>query len=444
MSVLAQIVSFETKAIFWDDEFNEPVVIVSDSLMYRGFEKTPVRFKPLNIDKSKLNEMIPLNVKGTTYLIEESGGVVVKYSNRQLERIDNSFTHKNQYGSIPFVYNDEIYLLGGYGLFTAKNILIKYDFKLKEWFLVETKGDIPDFITYTYYHVKKEKIYFIQIESNTRKENNNNPVVYQLDLETKSFSKIGYTFSKSFSNIQEIFIYRQIFQLNENKIIIREASNDRNNSYFLIDFENNYYNTLDLDYEFNPASKIIKIDEENEKYWIFTKSNSTQDFMFVEIDFELFTSNLKNKQQLYEPIPKSSYQLYLYSLLIILIAGLFILVIVFAKKYNKLIINLKKGTLSYRFTALNDFSKEEIDLLLKIAINKNEFINYSELLNHISTQTNTYETLKKKRKLLLSQITDKLQRYMNGKAKELFIFDTDPHDKRSKLIKLNEKLVIIR
>lgn len=48
--------------------------------------------------------------------------------------------HKNQYCGSSFQYNNEIYLFAGYGLFTHKNILTRYDFKLKEWYLVPYKS----------------------------------------------------------------------------------------------------------------------------------------------------------------------------------------------------------------------------------------------------------------------------------------------------------------
>jgi hypothetical protein len=66
---------------------------------------------------------------------------VLEYRNDSIVRIDNSFLHRNQYKASHFIYKKEIYFFGGYGLFTTKNILTKFDFKTGEWIEVQTIGN---------------------------------------------------------------------------------------------------------------------------------------------------------------------------------------------------------------------------------------------------------------------------------------------------------------
>ena len=68
-----------------------------------------------------------------TYFVHSGGGAVLFYDGTSLERVDDSFYHQNQYGGKSFVYENQIYLFGGQGLFTAKNILTRYDKQLREW-----------------------------------------------------------------------------------------------------------------------------------------------------------------------------------------------------------------------------------------------------------------------------------------------------------------------
>ena len=48
---------------FWDNQNSEPVIILNDSTIYIGLEKSKLFFEPLDLDDSKLNELIPLTEK---------------------------------------------------------------------------------------------------------------------------------------------------------------------------------------------------------------------------------------------------------------------------------------------------------------------------------------------------------------------------------------------
>lgn len=44
---------------FWDNQNSEPVIILNDSTIYIGLEKSKLFFEPLDLDDSKLNELTP-------------------------------------------------------------------------------------------------------------------------------------------------------------------------------------------------------------------------------------------------------------------------------------------------------------------------------------------------------------------------------------------------
>jgi hypothetical protein len=58
-----------------------------------------------------------------------------------VKRLDNSFKHMNQAGHAALVLKDnDIYAYGGYGLWTYKNFMTKFDTTSREWHLLEMKN----------------------------------------------------------------------------------------------------------------------------------------------------------------------------------------------------------------------------------------------------------------------------------------------------------------
>src|SRR5690606_8640707 len=68
-------------------------------------------------------------------------------STKQLSRIDNSFQHRNQFHHGPWIdqRSGNLYAFGGYGLFTAKSIITKFETESGEWQLqpVASPNTIP-------------------------------------------------------------------------------------------------------------------------------------------------------------------------------------------------------------------------------------------------------------------------------------------------------------
>jgi len=71
---------------------------------------------------------------------------VFKLKNGKIKRLDNSKYHGSNFFRSLFSWKGKMYALGGYGMFTTNNNLIKFDHYLKEWSFVETLGDKPNAI----------------------------------------------------------------------------------------------------------------------------------------------------------------------------------------------------------------------------------------------------------------------------------------------------------
>ena len=90
-----------------------------------------------------------------------------------------------------FVYKDEIYFFGGYGLFTTKNILTKFDFNLKEWILVDLSNENNSPYLTDAYSIKLNDNFYVfgGYKSVNSQIIDNKDYVYCLDLKNYSWKK---------------------------------------------------------------------------------------------------------------------------------------------------------------------------------------------------------------------------------------------------------------
>ena len=89
---------------------------------------------PITIENEfEYENFTPLVVDSIHYFIHKQGGLVYQNKNDSIVRIDNSFNHLMQSNSSIFSYNSKIHRFGGYGFWSARNIITYYDNKLDEW-----------------------------------------------------------------------------------------------------------------------------------------------------------------------------------------------------------------------------------------------------------------------------------------------------------------------
>ena len=127
------------------------------------------------------------------YFLYPGGGLLFKYKDGAIKRVDDSFAHRNQFSGYFFKYKNEIYLLGGYGYWKSKSLLTKFNFETKNWDYVTTIGQNPvSGINAGSFVQEKNRLYVFDFYSKTRDDNdiqNNN--LYVLDLDNFSWKKRG-------------------------------------------------------------------------------------------------------------------------------------------------------------------------------------------------------------------------------------------------------------
>jgi len=119
--------------------------------------------KPVKFDNNGFNiaNYNPIKLNDVFYFVQRSGGLVLKLADDLLARIDNSFNHKMQFGSAIFKHNNEIYRFGGYGFFSARNFIIRYDFDTNEWESITVKNNLSPTARFDFTYIKTEDQFII-------------------------------------------------------------------------------------------------------------------------------------------------------------------------------------------------------------------------------------------------------------------------------------------
>lgn len=116
--------------------YKEDSFLISGDSIYR-LTSSPVTAKPHQLELFKYNYVHQGN---QAFLVNASNGIVYAFDGQTFERLDQSFEFKSQYDHFPFIREGTLHTFGGYGLFTYKNIITRFDPLQKETLLVHTKG----------------------------------------------------------------------------------------------------------------------------------------------------------------------------------------------------------------------------------------------------------------------------------------------------------------
>ena len=233
-------------------------IIEIDSVKRRSYKEYSKKIPAEVANLESINKIKPLrNSIGEVYFLYPGGGVLFQYKNDAIERIDNSFPHRNQFSGHFFSYKNEIYLLGGYGYWKSNSILTKFNFTSKEWDFVETFGSAPKLgindgsfvldngILYVFDFIKKLKMLTIKM------------MIFLNDSKTLTWSREG---------LNQLFmtISRKTFEVNipygTNKYLHKHFNSDE---FLIMDVKNlvSTYSSPDLniirDNAIMVGSKII-------------------------------------------------------------------------------------------------------------------------------------------------------------------------------------------
>lgn len=420
--------------LFREAKTNQSILIIEDSILLNVKSQKKTKLKH-TFYPDKLIHYKNFNIKDKTYLVHDGCGPVLEYRNDSIVRIDHSFLHQNQCTAVSFIYNNEIYFFGGYGLFTFKNILTRFDFKTKEWYSVQTFGDeIPSPRSAALGILIKDNLYVFGGNEENPKDYHGfkkcDTFIWKLHLPTKKWEKLGaYTEQLNFNNLFSFTIKNRLFCFDGNV----------NNIITEIDILNNSIKK----YKSKLILKILQIncDSKNNELAIMYYQYSNQTHKYLTVKSEDFIGELFYNENFYNSIDK--YSLYIINVFLL---GTLLLVLYFRKKiisiikpFKGIVYNESNQSYYHKGKLITIFEETEIRILFFLIENSNRFISLNELnkLFENSLVVENFLTTIKRRENTLNGLFIKLALITEIKESNILISRKNPDDKRIREIKLN-------
>lgn len=425
--------------LFEDAKTGEPVLVYNDSMAARGFdfkEHFKVSF-PDGLKPSYFTEY-QYQINDVTYLVDNGGGIILKFEDKTFKRIDKSFRHRNQYGAIPFAKDSTIYLYGGYGLFTFKNILTTYNLKYGEWYSVQMNNHeiIPPSSSSMFIEKENELFFFagfVEDGNDIFKSNLMSNHVWCLNFDTLTWRIAGnhnlYSNFENLGNIQKINVDGKLVLFKQN--IAEIDINSNRIEKYLNRNHNNYYKII-----YHPKTKMVS--------YIF---NRPDDKLTANSElYNEFRGSFVSSTSFYQPFTEQfNYSSAFVVFSIILVGGL-----LFLNKRKKGIQSItmarvinydsNNDSFSYKGKTIDDLSQYKKRLLKWFIEHNNSYI----LLNDLDTMLfeqenngNNFSAIKKRRELLIKEIKNQLSLIIGIDKDKIFSTRKNELDKRIKEIKLN-------
>ena len=445
-NIQAQDLEFEENYIlFQDTKKGTPVLILRDSILYKG--NPLVKFKYQHTPyPDELRNYINYCIKGKTFLVHMGSGPVLEYRNDSIIACNKAPKFQNQHGGGVFVFNHELHFFGGYGLFTYKNIITRYDAKNKDWVQVQTFGDIvPSPRARFYSGLVNENFYVFGGEeddpANFPKFKKCDNTLWRLHLPSMRWYKMG--------------DYDHRFLLNENF-----SAFTGNDKLYLISTAN-----LGIAYEIDFVKNTLKkfapkaIIKPTQIYFDDTKKELFCISSITNVKHKFFRSNLNSF--LGKPILESEFILPFYKKITpnsiglglgVLFLGLGILIFIKNKSkksilpFNGIVYKRSSHHCYYKNKLIENLEEPELRILLYLIANANRFTTLNEL-NHLVDNGNNSEnfsTLVKRREITLAALLQKMSVLTTFPEEEILINRKNPEDKRIKEIKIAPSFIKIK
>ena len=432
----AQKLEFEGEfLLFREAKTKQPVLIIDDSLVYKGFAMKRIAFKHTEYP-AKLREYKFFNIGSKTYLVHEGCGPVLEYRNDSIVRIDNSFLHRNQFGAVHFVYNNEIYFYGGYGLFTYKNILTKFDFQTGEWIEVQTFSDseqVPR--AYAFSFIENNELYLCEgITKDINHIPNELPLdnkVWKLTLSSMKWNCIG----QLASNLKTSNFFNSI-KLNNKIYLFSETFNE-------LDIKENLISTFSC----KLFSGFSSAYNEGDLFVGVIINNNSKKYCFTTFPLYRYKGELKTKNIFIEPLD-IDYRIKIGLALILLFC--LMLILIFRKKIKEKLVpfsgityNQNKELYLFKGKSILTFEESEKRLLKHLLKSENQFISLNNLnqLFENSGQSETISAIVKRREQTVSGLIAKVSKITGIEESKLILERKNSDDKRIKDILLLPNLI---
>ncbi|WP_439129552.1 hypothetical protein [Polaribacter sp.] len=415
--------------LFKDAKTKEPVIIVNDTTGYRGFN-FETRFKtkfPKPLQRSLFNDY-QYQIDDVTYLVENGCGITLTFKNNTFTRIDNSFSHKNQYFAIPFVYDNKPYLFSGYGLFTKKNIITYYDFVTNEWLLKKTNNIESISPRVSSFFLKKGTNLYV-MDYLSKRDHVLDEYVRRLDLNTFTWHK-----EKRINKDLPLLNILSYFQI---RLQIDDKAVSFHDNIVEVDFFNNTVQTFD--YSIFKNIKALKYFQRPELITYVYESN--QNYYVISEPYTSLKGKLISETPLYV---SEQYSILLYGFLIVVFAftfcyGCYKLYVSYVTKRHQLLYNVNKDQFFINRKIPLQLSPLNKAVLKVFLMKKDKFFELQLLNDALSKdlKEDNYITINKRRERVLKDLKFELSNALKMPKESVFSRQRSQLDKRMKEIKIN-------
>lgn len=189
-----------------DTSSQQVYVVLADGIWRYSLEtKKWDRLKELESYPESLNQLEFGYDSSNDRLLFWSRGVGKMYEfdleANEIERIDQSFPHNNQFGHTSFFRNGELHASGGYGFWRYKNLITFFNSRINEWNIVsvDEHSVFPDpQIPYTGIYLEEEDVFLLYggvlIEGNRFDDKNGTKIskndIWKFNFSSEMWNKI--------------------------------------------------------------------------------------------------------------------------------------------------------------------------------------------------------------------------------------------------------------
>ena len=430
-----------------NDIIGEYLIVKNDSTSFYTFTKNGAYFSKLGISERVVYDFIPYKnpipksldrvgmnglsatkSSGDIYFLYPGGGIVYKYVNSSIVRVDDSFAHRNQFSGFFFSHNQELYLLGGYGYWATKSYLTKFDFQSGSWDRVETYGSAPKHGINQGSFVKDGNSVFVFdffSKKTASAVDEKNSSLFELDLSTMNWNKKGMLLEFSEKGIEEKIIAAKIAK--EGGLIVKYQSDD---FFKIFTPKNNLVST------YRPEDKVPKFGNNAISIGstVVFGSNSADNMTkkIVTIDIGKLDAYKKQQMVMDQNQMFKRYLVFVFVFLVLLTVSLF----TYFKNYVTIFYVSNNAIRNEKGTLL--LTKDEMSVL-NILINKKETEN-TVLLNLFENKTKSADSIIKRKNKIIKDFNFK---FLSFFGKELILKKASKRDSRQVVYSIENRTKLL-
>lgn len=401
-------------------DYNRNKLIVIEDSTYRleiSLKTKKVIKKPLKWDgqvsfHELRKEFVPLSEKGSPiFFVDRGCGWLLELRNDSIVRIDQSFHHQNQFNGAYFMHEGRPHVFGGYGMFSYKNLITRFDLVSGQWYLADNESK---FSIVTMEPFEITKMGFNILMTHTKDRTYHFTEAWNYSFKTNKWRFIGSTNKVSGLNFNAD-------AKRWNNLVIS------GNNVFEVDFEKQYINK----YLIFPTNTLLGINKFNNHFVL--RKQLTQHFpeirsCILEIirSDKMKDKSFKNKY-IFNIQKSNTGDPWLGILLSLIALTVIIALIIFKfRKRPKMSVDLSGS----------------VQELLNYWISKEGYqIELSEVNDFVNMDQPSIDTLKKRRESLLKQFVEELTVKYSLSSQYIYINDHHPTDRRMKILVLTDILI---